>query len=109
MEIASKTIIFIAVVLLIFGVGGILLQIFLSKKESKWPGLILPIISFAISLIAILNVADIGDKSSVIATLLSIFLLYNIPTVVLLVIYTACRGKRKRQHDLEKMSVQDLE
>jgi len=37
--------------------GIILLQIFLSKKENKWLGLILPIISFCISLIAVLNIA----------------------------------------------------
>lgn len=44
-------------VLLALGVGIILLQIYLSKKKNKWLGLILPIISFCISLIAVFNIA----------------------------------------------------
>ena len=94
---------------LVLCVGGIVLQIFLSKKESKWLGLILPIITFGFSLLFVLNVANIGEPSTVIVTVVSTLLLLNIPTAVLLVIYAACRGKRKRQRDLEKMSVQDLE
>jgi NADH:ubiquinone oxidoreductase subunit 5 (subunit L)/multisubunit Na+/H+ antiporter MnhA subunit len=44
-------------VLLALGVGIILLQIYLSRKENRWSGLVLPIISFCISLIAVFNVA----------------------------------------------------
>ena len=109
MAIATKTIIFGIVFLWVFGVGGIWLQIFLSKKESKWAGLILPIVSFCISLIFVLNVANIGEPSAVIVTIITAFLLCNIPTAVLLAIYAACRGKRKKQRALDKMSVQDLE
>jgi hypothetical protein len=106
----TNTILIISVVfLLVFGVGGILLQIFLSKKESKWAGLILPIISFCISLISVLNVAFVNDVSTVIATIVSTLLLGNIPTLVLLAIYAACRSKRNKQRALDKMSVQDLE
>ena len=36
---------------LVFVAGGILLQIFLSKREGKWPGLILPLLSFLYSLV----------------------------------------------------------
>ena len=128
MDIAVRTIIFCIVFLVVFGVGGIWLQIFLSKKESKWAGLILPIITFAISVLVFLgNVFfSIGSVTrsdmvngeiietftqfpSMIGPAVLIFLLYNIPTAVLLAIYAACRGKRKRQRVLEKMSVQDLE
>ena len=109
MEIATRTIIFSIVFLLVFGVGGIWLQIFLSKKDSKWAGLILPIITFCVSLIFVLNVAATNDVSTVIVTIVSAFLLGNIPTAVLLVIYAVCRGKRKKQRELDKMSVQDLE
>lgn len=38
------------IILLIIIVGGIFLQIFLSKKENKWLGLILPIITLTFSL-----------------------------------------------------------
>ena len=35
----------------------IILQIFLSKKESKWPGLVLPLISFSLSLLLVFLIA----------------------------------------------------
>ena len=122
----------ILIFLLIFGAGLIVLQIFLSKKENRWAGLILPIISFCISLIALLSIAAFSvltqtetvaengviieqtvqsatATSSFIVTIVYVFLLYNIPTAVFLAIYAACRGKRNRQRALEKMSVQDLD
>jgi predicted MFS family arabinose efflux permease len=108
MAIGARTILFGIVVLLVFGVGGICLQIFLSRKESKWAGLILPIVTFCVSLIYALNVINTGDLSTTIVAMASAFLLGNIPTVVLLVLYAACREKRKRRRDLEKMNVQDL-
>ena len=108
MKIFSENSIFGMVLLLVFVVGGIVLQIFLSRKENKLFGLILPAITFGVSLLFVLNVANAGELSTVIVMTISTFLLLNIPTAVLLVIYAACRGKRKRQRDLEKMSVQDL-
>ncbi|MDR1131651.1 MAG: hypothetical protein LBL15_04465 [Oscillospiraceae bacterium] len=122
----------VLVFLLVCGVGVIALQMFLSKKENKWAGLILPIISFGISLMALLAVllfsahkgvstltvggvvveqttAQTTEMLTIIGTALYIFLLYNIPTAVLLAIFAACGGKRKKRRDLEKMSVQDLE
>jgi len=39
---------------LAFMAGIIILQIYLSKRESKWPGLILPTISFTLSLLPVL-------------------------------------------------------
>jgi len=112
--------------------GVIILQVYLSKKENKWLGLILPFISFGISLMALLGVllysaatgtstlisngeiieqttTQIASASSIIFSAIYIFVLYNIPTGILLAIYASCRGKRNRQRALEKMSVQDLE
>jgi hypothetical protein len=109
MAVTTGKIIFSVIFLLVFGAGGIWLQIFLSKKESKWPGLILPIITFCVSLIYMLNAANIGEVSTVVAAMASAFLFGNIPTAVLLAICAACRGKRQRRRDLDKMSVQDLE
>ena len=40
------------IALLIFMVGAVLLQIFLSRRESRWPGLVLPGICVLFSLIA---------------------------------------------------------
>ena len=107
------------------------LQVFLSKKEGKWAGLVLPIVSFSISLLAMLGtllfsavtttmtpaangeivgqtVSQISNAPAAILSAAYVFLLYNIPTGVLLALYAGCRGKGKRRRELEKMSVQDL-
>ena len=42
-------------------VGGIFLQIFLSRRESRWPGLVLPLLTFLLSLLNVLNIADTGS------------------------------------------------
>ena len=127
----------VLIFLFLLGVGVIVLQIFLSKKESKWAGLILPIISLMISIIAVLGIATfsvvtrtgtvvengvvieqaLSDMStqqtmgtrSLIVSIISVFLLYNIPTAVLLAIYFGCREKQRQRKALAKMQAQDLE
>jgi hypothetical protein len=92
---------------LVILVGVILLQIYLSKKESKWPGLVLPIISFLVSFIYPLNMAIPSVGGYIFALILG-WLIANIPTIVLLTIYFACRGKQRRNKQLDKMNIQDL-
>lgn len=130
----------ITLIIFIAIIGRIIwLQICLSKKESKWLGLILPILSFCFSLIITLSIyayqfntvtsariynergelvsESISDESqsqtenissSIIGSVYAFFI-YNLPTVVLLVIYFFHKEKKNRQLALEKMSVQDLE
>ncbi|TDF99841.1 hypothetical protein E1757_06580 [Paenibacillus piri] len=108
--------------------GVVFLQIFFSKKDNKWLGLILPAITLIISIMAtlglilytpvatlteqgyktILNTVQI-PKVATIFKMFYIFFIYNIPTAILLGVYFACRGKLKRTREIEKMSVQDLE
>ncbi|MDR2712055.1 MAG: hypothetical protein LBB91_02955 [Clostridiales bacterium] len=89
----TKTIFFLLGLLVVFA-GLIISQIILSKKESKWFGLILPIITFIVSLLFVFSVAAAGNPiSTVIVTVLSAFLLCNISTAILLVIYAVCRKK----------------
>lgn len=126
------------IILLIIIVGGIFLQIFLSKKENKWLGLILPIITLTFSLIAVLGVSIYSTQKATVqqisqdedGTLIEetvieqpnnlntgetilqviiVFVLYNIPTMIFLAIYFACREKIKRHSMLDKMNIQDLE
>ncbi|MCL2002512.1 MAG: hypothetical protein FWG72_00715 [Oscillospiraceae bacterium] len=120
------------IVLLALFAGVIWLQTVLSKKESKWPGLILPGISLGFSLLLVLGLllfrfstgtslwADgelvgqmeqtaAGETASFIATAAVTFLLCNIPTGILLAVYAAFRGGRKKKRALEKMRVQDLD
>lgn len=97
-------------VILLMG-GVILLQIFLSKRESKLPGLVLPVMAFLFSLIYPVNMAAPSEGVSVgfVFQMLLVWLLGNIPTIILLAIYFGCRGKQKRNKQIDKMNIQDLD
>lgn len=108
MEMATRVIWVTLIVLLVLVVGGILLQIFLSKRESKWPGLVLPVISFLWSLLYLFNLMDTGSVVRNILMAILTILLTNIPTLVLLAIYWAVREKRRKRREIEKMNIDDL-
>ena len=110
MLISWRTII-VLTFLVVLLVGSIVLQVFLSRRESPWPGLVLPGLSLLLSLIPLLNVAVLpgSGAGNVLTALLLVFLLYNIPTLVLLVIYFACRERYRRRREIDKMNAQDLE
>lgn len=108
MAIASRTIIVGLVVFLVLIAGGILLQIFLSKRESRWPGLVLPLLAFLNALLMVLNIADTGSVSRNVLTVLVTLLAGNIPTLVLLAIYWAAREKRRVKSQIDKMKIDEL-
>lgn len=91
--------------------GGICLQIFLSKKNNKWFGLILPIISFAYSLLMVFSLVAYKGMTGwdILWLIISTLFVSNIPTLILVIIYFACREKIKRRKELDKMNVQDLD
>lgn len=91
--------------------GGIFLQIYLSKRKSRWLGLILPGIPFLYSLLMVFSAAvyDGMTGSHIFVLLASVFLLSNIPTIIFLGIYFGCRGKMKLRAQLDKMNIQDLD
>ena len=93
--------------MLVFVVGGILLQIFLSKRERKWPGLVLPLLSLLYSLLMACSAVAYSEKI-IWGPILTSLILGNIPTVILLAIYAACREKRRKRGDLDKMQIKDL-
>ena len=108
MAIASRFIIVSLIILLVFLVGIVLLQIFLSRRESRWPGLILPLMTFLCSLLGPLNVADTGSVSRNVLLVAVTLLAGNIPTLVLLAIYWAAREKYRVRDQMEKMGKQDI-
>lgn len=95
--------------------GLIALQIYLSRREAVWPGLILPILSLLFSLLTalsmVLYMAVPADASvwAIVPTAGGVFLMTSIPTVIYLAIYFACRETQKRRRLLEKMNIQDLD
>lgn len=103
MELAWRTLI----LLLVLVGGGILLQIFLSRRESRWPGLVLPLLAFFYSLVMLLSVTAYNGGFPW-GPVLAVLVLGNIPTAVLLVIYAACREKRKKRGEMDKMQIEDL-
>lgn len=102
-RVATTLLLFLALL-----VGGILLQIFLSKRESRWPGLILPAVTFLWSLVMLLSVAAYDSLAQAVVPILMVLILGNIPTAVLLAIYFACREKRRKRSELDKMKLSDL-
>lgn len=102
---------FALIFVLLIMAGGIWLQIFLSKKNSKWFGLILPAISFAYSLLMVLNLIAYNGMTGwdIFIQILFTLLVSNIPTLILVAIYFACREKIKLRKELDKMNVQDLD
>ena len=90
--------------------GIVCLQIFLSKRESRWPGLVLPVLAFLFGLLFPLNMIapDEGITVSFIIQMLIVWFIGNIPTIILLAIYYGCRGKQRRNKQLDKMNIQDL-
>ncbi len=102
MAIASRATILLVVVMLVFVVGGIFLEVFLARRKAKWPGLVLPALTFLYALAMALNITPVGDRFPWAA------LLGNIPTVILLAIYFACREKQGRDREQDKMRIEDL-
>ena len=123
------------IILLIF-IGLIILQVFLSKRNNKWLGLILPLIFLIIAIFASIAmpiytvtsessvvysengqvveeiispaVTDRPSLPTILATIIPIFLIWNIPTLIFLGIYGVCRDQMKKNGDLNKMNVMDL-
>ena len=117
MLIATVSTIISLIFLIAFVAAMIILQVYLSRRKSKLPGLVLPAITFSGELFILLNVvtnvvmtsaADnaVGgvDSYDVFVTLLVI----SMPTIVLLVIYFLCRRGMNRKKQIEKMNIQDL-
>ena len=97
----------ILIILLI--VGAVLLEMYLARKPGRWPGLVLPILSFLTSLLYPLNMVNLGgDTATLIAQILLVWLLANIPTAILLAIYFAARRRMRRTREQNRMSAKDL-
>lgn len=104
----------ISLILLLFICAAIIyLQVYLCKKESKYLGLILPVISLIFALMNVVGVATftIFDSISKVESytgLFVAFLVANIPTIILVFIYLGIREKKNMKKELDKMNIKDL-
>ena len=113
MLIATKTVIIACVILLLVSAGVIALEVYLSRQESKLPGLVLPGILFLGELFVLPNVVAVAffSAETLAAGCLNVILrvfFTLLPTIVLLVIYFLCRRGMNRRKQIEKMNIQDL-
>ena len=117
-------------------IGVVVLQINLSKMKNKWFGLILPVGCFLLSILIVSGIYTFsiftatstgaisnnaveeihveeevmsGNLGETLATIIPVFIISNIPTIILMCIYFACREKYKRKNQLDKMRIDDLE
>lgn len=91
-----------ALFVLIFGaLIMIALQVFLSLRKSKWPGWVLPVICFICAFITVFSATTWEAAAA------SLFL-SNLPTLLMLTIYFACREKKTKKQQIDKMNIQDL-
>ena len=124
MLIATVSTMISLIFLIAFVAAMIILQVYLSRRKSKVPGLVLPAITFPGELFILLNVVtnvvmtSVADNAvggvdsydvfvTVLNTVLTL-LVISMPTIVLLVIYFLCRRGMNRKKQIEKMNIQDL-
>ena len=93
------------------------LQVILSNRKSRWPGLILPLTYFGFhAIVRIELMLSGGMQGTGMEELLFFLFPTNIPTLILLGIYYGCREKYRRQavrescvQEIVRMKRQDLE
>lgn len=96
----------VALGLLFFVIWG---QVKLSQHESKYLGLILPALFFIFALTATLGLIpfDFTGKEKI-AIPLAAFFIWNIPTVVLLLIYKSVRSRSDVNRSIDRSKFKDL-
>lgn len=94
---------------LLFVVGAVSLQFYLARRESWFLGLILPAITLLWSVLLVLNIVQTGLFWETLVMMGMIFVIANIPTIVLLIIYFVCRERVRKKKQLDKMNIQDLD
>lgn len=110
MKFALANTIIALILFLLICAAIIYLQVYLCKKESKYLGLILPVISLIFSLMYVAAIVPFDSFSQVenYMALFIAFLVANIPTIILVFIYLGIREKKNMKKELDKMNIKDL-
>jgi|GEM_PF-3299633 uncharacterized membrane protein len=92
-------------------VGLCFLEWYWAKRQDNALGWILPSLSLLVSLYPVFMMSAPPEQSflALLGTILFVFLLFNIPTVIFLVIRVLARGKRQSKKEIDKMNILDLE
>lgn len=88
-----------------------ILEYFLAKMENPWPGRVLPILSVVNSLcwalILLLNMAAMLHPSLYFLPL-AVLVVFNIPTLIFLLIYKSTRKRFTERRVMNRKDLQDL-
>lgn len=95
-----------SVIAILFLVLPLIGQILICKYIRGRAGLILPGISFIISIIYMLNIPDIDGN--VWPSFLTTLIIANIPTIIFYLIYRYYNQKEKQKDELDKMEIMDM-
>ncbi len=121
----TKVLLIVAVI-----IGAAILQFYLSSGRDKLPGFILPAICVIFSIVNLLNVPLNSNQSlaeqiasaehtaenpatekqehnneQTAFNVITTIILYNIPTVILLVIYLFCKTRNSKKHNKKKTTL----
>ena len=88
-----------------------LLEYFLSKLESPWPGRVLPILSavhaLGWALVLLLNMAEMLQPALYFLPL-AVLVVFNIPTLIFLLVYKNTRRRFTERRAMDRKDIQDL-
>lgn len=95
-----------SVIAILFLVLPIIGQILICKYIKGRAGLILPGLSFMISIVYILIIPNIDDNGWL--AVLTALIIANIPTIIFYLIYRNYDQKEKQKDELDKMEIMDM-
>ena len=93
------------------------LEVYLSRRPARWPGLVLPALWFVYTLFAVCAAVTgyyfayetpLPFTIDLLVSFPLSIVQANIPAFGLLAVYFVCRSRRRRQKQLDRMQVQDL-
>lgn len=90
---------------LVFIILLIVLQVYLSKREDKISGLIVPTLSL---LRLVTSLVRLRIREVPLMFMIQAFVVHIVPIIIYLTIYAVTRKRMKNKEDLEKMNIQDL-
>lgn len=110
MSLISSVYLEYAIGLLLYAAVAALLEYFLAKLESPWPGRALMLLTLAVSLIfTVITLFYIqAPLGRLLFTLPSMLLALNLPTFAAYLVYWRARRRREEKKDVDKMNIQDL-
>ena len=99
----------------VIAIAVILLEVFLARRETWWPGLLLPAASIlwaVADLVICLNSPSDASFGVRFGACLHLFFFQNIRTLVLLILYAGCRETRRRKgrrkQEIDRMHIDDI-